>query len=272
MLLVDGNRSESDGSVTVLLGGQTPLVIGDKQYSIKVDTSTPPAGTVANPGAPPPARIQGANGADITAEVSAGKLGGLLDVRNQVLPQLIGDGTHTGDMNRLAKAVADRVNGLLTSGLVSAGPPAVAGSPIFTYDSTDATFSARSLTVDPTMDASKLAAIDPGPPTVSNGIALKLAGLSSPTGSADEIDGFSYAEFYGNTAGKVGSQLATARDNSDTQQQVVAQARSLRDQASGVSLDEEAVNLIEYQRAYQATAKMISVLNDLTETTVNLVR
>jgi flagellar hook-associated protein 1 FlgK len=51
----------------------------------------------------------------------------------------------------------------------------------------------------------------------------------------------------------------------------VIQARSLREQISGVSLDEEAAKLVEYQRSYQANAKMIQVLSDLTQTLLNSV-
>ena len=261
---------QSDGTVTVLIGGQTPLVIGDKQYTLQADLKTPPPGSPANSGLAPPARILSSDGRDITAETSGGELAGLLEVRNQVLPQLTGDANNPGDLNRLAKAVADRVNGLLTSGQVSAGPPAVAGSPLFAYDNSNSATTARTLAVAGGFDPANLAAIDPGPPPVSNGIALKLAALASPTDAADEIDGFSYTEFYGNMARKVGSALAAAQDDSDTQAQLVAQAKSLRDQASGVSLDEEAVQLLEFQRAYQATSKMVSVLNELTQTTVDM--
>lgn len=53
---------------------------------------------------------------------------------------------------------------------------------------------------------------------------------------------------------------------------LLAQSRGLRDQVSGVSLDEQAVILIQFQRAYQANAKLITVLNDLTATAVGLLR
>ncbi|MEJ7607202.1 MAG: flagellar basal body rod C-terminal domain-containing protein [Bryobacteraceae bacterium] len=53
---------------------------------------------------------------------------------------------------------------------------------------------------------------------------------------------------------------------------MVAQARSLRSEASGVSLDEEAVKLIEFQRAYQASARMVSILDEMTQIAVNIGR
>jgi flagellar hook-associated protein 1 FlgK len=52
----------------------------------------------------------------------------------------------------------------------------------------------------------------------------------------------------------------------------VAQAQSQRQQASGVSLDEEATILVEFQRAYQATSKFITVLDQLTQTTIDMLQ
>jgi flagellar hook-associated protein 1 FlgK len=120
------------------------------------------------------------------------------------------------------------------------------------------------------MTPDQLAAIDPGPPLVSNGIALRLAALASPTSAADEINGYSYAEFYGNIASVVGRQSQDAQTQLAVQQQTVAQARNLRSQASGVNLDEEAATMVEFQRAYSATSKMVSILDELTQATINM--
>ena len=100
---------------------------------------------------------------------------------------------------------------------------------------------------------------------------MKLAALGSPAGGTGQIDNLGFVEFYAGLATKVGREVGAAKDGSDLQTQLVAQARTLRERTSGVSLDEEAVMLIQFQRAYQAAARMISVLDDLTETTVNLV-
>ena len=45
----------------------------------------------------------------------------------------------------------------------------------------------------------------------------------------------------------------------------------MRQQISGVSLDEEAENMMEYQRSYQAVSKMLGTLNSLTDTLMNMV-
>src|SRR5205823_8733863 len=95
---------------------------------------------------------------------------------------------------------------------------------------------------------------------VSNGVPLALSQLARPVANADKIDGVSYNQFYGQLAGRVGSALNDATDGQQVQQSLLAQAKDLRQQYSGVSLDEEATILIQFQRGYQATSKFITLL------------
>ena len=73
-------------------------------------------------------------------------------------------------------------------------------------------------------------------------------------------------------AAKVGSQLQSANNGEQVQQSLLAQARDQRQQVSGVSLDEEAMTLVEFQRAYQANSRFITVLDQLTQDTINILR
>jgi flagellar hook-associated protein 1 FlgK len=262
---------QADGSLTVLLGGQTPLVVGEHFYELGLQFYSPSDPPPTYPGALPTAHLLNAEGKEITGQISQGKLGGLLQVRNNLLSSLLGEGNQMGDLNRLAKAVADRINSILASGQVSSGPPPQPGVPLFTYDSGNDTTIAQSLRLDPGIRQDLLAAIDPGPPYTANGIALKLAALATPQDEADKLDGFGYAEFYGVLAARVGRMLSNARDGKDFKAQTLAQARSIRSELSGVSLDEEAILMTEFQRAYQANAKVISVLNDLMDTAIHLI-
>jgi flagellar hook-associated protein 1 FlgK len=147
----------------------------------------------------------------------------------------------------MAKNFADSVNAILP-----------AGSPLFTYDAANGTTTAQTIAVDPSVSAAALDANDPGPPVVANGIALRLSGMDQPTG-------------FGDMAASVGTALSDARNHSQVQQATVAQAKNLREQISGVSLDEQASILLQFQRAYEATSKMISVLDQLTQDALNLI-
>ena len=263
---------QTDGSVTVLIGGQSPLVIGASLYRISVQFDLPADPPPIYAAAPAPARIVASEGRDITSLVNQGSLGGLLEMRNQVLAPLAGDAYHAGDLNLLAKAVADRINELLTNGWVSEGPPPASGVPLFTYNPASDAVVAQTLALNPAANAQNLAAISPGPPYVGNGVALQLAELAEPRRQQDMISGYSYAAFFGRLAGSVGSRLADAEANRAFRADTAAQARELRQQLSGVSLDQEAILILQFQRAYQANAKMLSLLGELTEAVLGMIR
>jgi flagellar hook-associated protein 1 FlgK len=261
---------QDDGSVSLTLNGQTPLLLADKAYPISASLYSPAEPPATNPEGAPAMRLQASDGSDIAS--TGGQLGALLQLRNQVLPSLIGDRYQPGDLNQMAKTFADRVNQLLTSGNVSDGPPAVPGVAIFTYTAGDDTSTASSLKLDTSVTADQLAAIEVGPPEVSNGVPLALAALAAPTQDADRVNGLSFSQFYGQTAGRVGNLLNDANNNSDVQQSLLTQAKSLRQQYQGVSLDEEATVLMQFQRAYQATAKYLTVLDQLTQTAIDILK
>jgi len=257
---------QDDGSVTVLLNGQTPLLIGQQAYALSAKEVAPDPSS-AYPGAPPTAQVLANDGTDITSSVTGGQLGGLLNIANNLLPSYLGSASTPGDLNTMAKQFADTVNGLLTGGQISSG---VAGVPLFTYDTGNDTNVAATLAEDPSVTPNQLAAISPGPPAVSNGVPLALSQLADPTSGADEINGESYSEFYGDLAARTGNQLNDATNQLQVQQSAVAQAQNLRQQISGVSLDEEATVLIQFQKAYEANSKLITVLDQLAEDTINM--
>ncbi|MBV8810438.1 MAG: flagellar hook-associated protein FlgK [Acidobacteriaceae bacterium] len=249
-------QNESDGTVTVLMDGQVPLVIGGTQQPIQVSFSNPPG--AVNPNAAPDAQILSSSGQDVTGLVTQGQLGGLLQVRNTIIPSLIGDGQQQGSLNQLAQAVADRINGLLTSGQTPSG---TAGVPLFSFGSGSPTTVASSLAAT-NIAASQLAAVDPGPPMLANGIASELAQLANPQNAADMINGQSYTDFYGSIATGVGNQASSASSAQQLQSQLLAQAQNMRAQISGVSLNEQAALLLQFQEAYQASAQVISVIKN----------
>jgi len=249
-----------NGTATVLLGGQTPLVIGAQQYTIQASFSS--TGTPAIPNATPDARILDANGQDITSQISQGSLGGLLNVRNTVLPSLQGDGQQQGALNQLAQQVADRVNAILTAAQTSGGQ---AGSPLFTYNTASPADVAQTLALSSTITASTLAPVNPGPPVVSNGAALQLSNLGNSTAPADEISGQTILQFLSSMATQAGQNASDAQTGSNLHAQLLAQAQSLQTQVSGVSLDAEAATVLQLQQGYQAASKMVSVINTLSD-------
>ena len=264
---------QPNGTYTVLLNGEIPLLAGTQQLSLNLNLYQPDNSIYPN--APPLAQVTDANGDDVTSDITNGQLGALLNFCNSVLPSYIGDGNQAGSLNTLAQQFADTVNGILSSGEISAASadgstPAVPGVPLFTYDTADATNVAASLSVSPTITPSQLAAIDPGPPEVSNGVPLALAQLENPQSSAEEIDGESYTEAFGDMASQAGDLLNQATGEQQVAQSALTQAQNLRQQQSGVDLNQQAVAIVQYQQAYQANSEMLTVINQLLLDTINI--
>ncbi len=235
---------QPDGSVTVYIGGQTPLVIGDKALPIQADFSSPQVAVLDN------------QGRDIGAQLTQGKLAGQLEVQNTTIPSYI------ADLNTLAKGVADQVNAGLANGIDANG--ATPATDLFAYNTNPG--AAQTLSVSIT-SPDQIAAAVPGS-LGGNANALSLSAL----GTARTFNGFTLSGYFGSLASKVGQDISDAQNGQDAHQQLVTQAQNLRSTVSSVSLDEEAEHLIQFQRGYQATAKLIGVLNELTTTTINLVQ
>jgi len=254
-----------DGTFTVLVGGQVPLVVGDRSFALTAGQQA-----VATPGAPPAVVISDANGKDITSVIQGGNLAGVIQTINVTLGKILGDNNGIGTLNQLASSFAARVNQLLTSGQIdnTVIPPS-AGVPLFSVGA--GATAAATLQVAPGMTPDQLAAIDPGPPLVANGIATQLAGLSNSNAPADQINGLNYPNYYGNIAADVGDQVQTSQAADSRYTQLLSQARSLRSQISGVSLDEEATMLMQFQRSYQAAAKTVTTVNSMMDTLMNLI-
>lgn len=233
---------QPNGPLSVYLGGQTPLVIGNQTYAIQGDFSTPQTAILSS------------LGADITAQVGGGQLGAELDDNNNVLP------SYVSSLNTLAQSLADQVNNALNNGIDQNGAAPVTN--LFSYDTTNG--AALTLAVNP-LTPDQIAAALPGAPG-GNGNALALAALAN----APVANGYTFAQAYGNLGGQVGSDLAAAQNNGNTDQALLSQAESLRQQVSGVSLDSEAENLLQYNRSYDAISKMLGVLNSLSLDVVNL--
>src|ERR1700733_9467769 len=153
------------GTVTVLLGGQTPLVEGTQVNAIQAVNNT--ASNNGNPGAAPTISIEDSTGNDITSQITSGSLAGLVNVNNNVLPSLIGGGQQVGGLNTLAQGLADAINNVLEQGSTTDTPPYQAGSPLFTYNAASPSGIAGTLAVSSTITASQLAAADVGPPFVA---------------------------------------------------------------------------------------------------------
>lgn len=123
---------------------------------------------------------------------------------------------------------------------------------------------ARSMVVNQDMDNPDKVAISdnyfevPG----NNKIALEIAQLQHK----QVVDGrYTYSEFYTSLISQVGSASSTAQSRQGQSKMVLDQLNIREESVSGVSIDEEMTNLIKFQHAYQATARMVTTIDELME-------
>ncbi|MCP1651224.1 flagellar hook-associated protein FlgK [Pseudomonas sp. GD04087] len=106
-----------------------------------------------------------------------------------------------------------------------------------------------------------------------NSNALALSGLQSKaTVGGTGSSGATYNDAYGGLVERIGTLTAQVRNNADASATVLKQAQDNRDSLSGVNLDEEAANLIQFQQYYSASAQVIQVARSLFDTLIGAFR
>jgi flagellar hook-associated protein 1 len=110
-----------------------------------------------------------------------------------------------------------------------------------------------------------------GPPAafVENGGALEMAAAQDR--ALGTLDGRSLRDFWLDTVQRVGVETDTARAQGEAASIVRESLEAQRAAISGVSIDEESVNLLTFQRQYQGAARFISVVDELTQVLLRMV-
>jgi flagellar hook-associated protein 1 len=240
--LADVAIVQSDDGLTITTGRGTALVVGGNSYALQ-----------SAPDADGHQRVLSA-GTDITSEFAGGKLGAQLSVRDQDMLSAL------NDLDSVAFAFGQAVNQAHALGFDLNGD---GGGQFFVVGSS-AAGTAGSISVAIT-DPREIAAS-------SNGDAGSNGNLASLTGvqGAALINGQSAADFLSGICFRVGSAASESQAQLEASASIQAQLESQRAGISGVSLDEEAANLMRFQRAYQAAARVIDTANQMLELACNL--
>jgi len=199
--------------------------------------------------------LAGPSGQDITQTVIGGALGGTLAARDGQLPGF------QSSLDHLAYAIGTQINQVNTQGIDGNGNP---GQPLFNLPAIAA--GAAGLIQLATNDPQAIAAASIGEGATGNSNALLLAGLAT----GDIIAGQTPSSFLSTLLGQIGAATAAASTDNTAQQATLSQLTTQRNALSGVSLDEEAANLTNYQRAYEAAAKVFSIADQMMATALNL--
>jgi flagellar hook-associated protein 1 FlgK len=249
--MVDISTSEgSDGKVTVLLGGGRPLVQNETTWDLSNEANASGHQDIL--------WLDGFGGSvNITETISDGALKGCIQVRDVSVP------SYSSRLDAIAAGIIQEVNNLHSSGF---GLDGTTGNDFFIGTSASDIACHPSVLGDPRLIAAAGSASGvPG----DNSIAIAIADLQNDL----TMDGNSatFGDYYHSIIAELGGAVQEAAANYDHQSAMVDQLTSARESVSGVSLEEEMVNLIKFQHAYEAAAKLVSTTDELLETVIGMV-
>jgi flagellar hook-associated protein 1 FlgK len=260
--LVDVNSFEDDnGNLTIATANGHNLVEGARSWNLTTETNADgfqdvfwesSSGTLNN----------------ITDGISTGKLMGWIEARDEVLPG------YRSQLDHLAQKMAETVNDQHHLGrdlyghegedfFVSASGVAVTGAGDIGVNSSVG--KDTNLVAAGTYDASTDGVVMTG----DNGNAVAIAGIQSRlvmSGNTSTMD-----DFYNSLVSEAGRFVSQATVNTEYQSTVSLQLETYREEVSGVSLDEEMVNLVQFQSAYAAAAKLVTTADEMLQTVMDMV-
>ena len=233
-------QNNADGSVNVAIGS-TALVLGNDSFATSL------------------------SGLTASGNLTGGTLGGLQAASVQVAAS-------QSQLHTVAASVVSQVNAAQTGGLDLNGNP---GTPFFT-----ATAGSEAGTIAVTADLiaspSHLAAASvPTPPDTfgagdgSNVQAIAKLLTKTVSVPGDPLAGQTIQSFYQQTVSAAGGEAAAALAGAGTAQAGYTQFSNQRASETGVSTDTELANMMKYQRAYQAAARVITTADDMIGTLIN---
>jgi flagellar hook-associated protein 1 FlgK len=82
-------------------------------------------------------------------------------------------------------------------------------------------------------------------------------------------NGLTVDEYYQTLVGGIAIETNRVNELVTTHDLIFTNLKSLREEASGISTDEEAANLLKYQRSYQASARFVTTIDSLLDTLIN---
>ena len=229
----------SEGELMICLSGKT-LVQGVHVNEISVQTG--PGGwsqlVWAEDGSP--------------VEITGGQVAGQLQIRDETIAGYI------QSLDQIAQTVADRVNALHSTGKTADGSPA---GNFFLTGATASTIQVESGLIANPSGVATSATDNPG----DNQLALAIAAIQGEA----LIDNQTIGTAYSGLVGAIGSHSREAISRCDAYTLSFDQLNAQRESVSGVSLDEEMLDMVKFQQAYAASARVVTVINEMIDVIIN---
>ncbi len=243
-----------DGTATVTVGGQ-PLVAFD-------DTANPPYVARAFAATPdmtttPPTVAVTVGGVGVTLAGSAAAAE--ITTITETVPH------YRELLDQVAQNLHDTVNGLQAGGFDLNGAP---GAGMFSTDPAGPV-TAATLVIDPSFGWQQVAAsttqsLDGDGNPVGNVLGDNALDAAN---SGTLVDGPDAA--YSTLIGELGRASASAQQQQTTQAVITNSVDTLHATVAGVSFDEEVSNMLTYQKAFQASSRVLSALDEMLDTLIN---
>jgi flagellar hook-associated protein 1 len=197
-----------------------------------------------------------------SASLTGGELGGLMQQYNSVIPG------YQASIDKFGQGIMDAVNAVHTVGyglkLNASDPSAPTGTQFFTSYGNGVLTVNQALVDNPSLIAASTSGA-PGDNAQANALA-KVFDAPTMNGGASSLN-----QYYTSFTSKIGTDTSTASTDEQNQQLILTQLDSQRNSFSGVSLDEEMTNMLKFQRAYDASAKLVKTVDDMMVSIIQMV-
>jgi flagellar hook-associated protein 1 len=245
---------QANGSVTVNVGGDA-LVDGANFRRISVITLANDPEKIAVSLDP----LTTSSAVREPMYVVGGQIAGTIDSHNTIYPDAL------ARLDTIANVIVTETNARHSTGFVGATP---AGN---FFDGTRLT--ARTIRLDSAIAANVANVASSGVVNASgdNTVALSLAALRETLVNVGG-QSMSIGEGYRNVVSGVATQVNSSNGTADAARALAQQTDVRRDSVKGVSIDEEMISLMKFQQSYAAAARLISVVDELSQTLINLGR
>jgi flagellar hook-associated protein 1 FlgK len=233
-----------NGSLTLTTTAGASLVVGTQSYQL----TTQPDPTTG---------FQDiySQGSNITSTITGGSLAGAIQARDTTIPSIL------SSLDSLASNLENSVNAVNQAGTDLNG---AAGGNFFVPPPAGGVGAASQMQVAIT-DPSKIAASLDG----SSGDNSNLTAMLNIQNQTI-VNGQTPLNAYSTLVFNIGNDVSTAQSEVTGSQAMIQQIQNQIGSVSGVSINEEAANLVQFQQAYQAAAQVAAVINSLTATAINL--
>ena len=185
---------------------------------------------------------------DVDSNIGDGSIKAELDMRDTYVPKYV------SALDQLAYEIQNHVNTIHSAG----------------YDLDGNTSINFFAPLASATDASRLIALDPAVAGDNRKIAGTAAMQLGNLLHDPVFTGGSLTDQYGTLIYTVGSDVASAQSSMNEHDQLLAQLQNRRQSISGVSIDEESIQILQFQRSYQASARMLKAVDELLQVTLGI--